>query len=141
MDAAISENLLDLKFTNNLENPIYIQAVYNNGQLTFTIYGVEYRASNRTIEYKSEELERTEVEDKITYDPDLPDTYESKSGTKHDAVKAQMRKIVYIDGAVVSDEVIHKDSYQGSGYTIVKGTKSTATPETTEAETTTESEP
>lgn len=142
MDAAISENVLDLKFTNNLENPIYIKAVYSGGQLTFTIYGVEYRPSNRKIEYKSEELERKVIDDKITYDPTLPDTYESRTGAKHDAVKAQMRKIVYIDGVVQSDEIIHKDSYEGSGYTIVKGTKKSEEPETeTVPETTEEAEP
>ena len=45
-DAAISGTDKDLKFTNNLDHPVYIQGVAGGSSITFTIYGKEYRASN-----------------------------------------------------------------------------------------------
>lgn len=53
-DAAISGTDKDLKFTNNLDHPVYIQGVAGGSSITFTIYGKEYRASNRKVEYVSE---------------------------------------------------------------------------------------
>lgn len=143
-DAAISEGYLDLKFRNDFDNAIYVEAIYNNGQLTFNIYGTETRPSNRKIEYKSEILEQTYPEDKIVYDENQYEDYRSTSGAKHAATKAQMSKLIYIDGKLQSSEVIHKDSYEGSALTITIGTKKkepeTTVPETTTAEETTESE-
>ena len=52
-DAAISGTDKDLKFTNNLDHPVYIQGVAGGNSITFTIYGKEYRASNRKVEYVS----------------------------------------------------------------------------------------
>ena len=52
-DAAISGTDKDLKFTNNLDHPVYIQGVAGGSSITFTIYGKEYRASNRKVEYVS----------------------------------------------------------------------------------------
>ena len=49
-DAAISGTDKDLKFTNNLDHPIYIQGTAGGSSITFTIYGKEYRASNRKVE-------------------------------------------------------------------------------------------
>lgn len=48
-DAAISGTDKDLKFTNNLDHPVYIQGVAGGSSITFTIYGKEYRASNRKV--------------------------------------------------------------------------------------------
>ena len=53
-DAAISGTDKDLKFTNNLDHPVYIQGVAGGSSITFSIYGKEYRASNRKVEYVSE---------------------------------------------------------------------------------------
>ena len=40
-DAAISGTDKDLKFTNNLDHPVYIQGVAGGSSITFTIYGKE----------------------------------------------------------------------------------------------------
>ena len=46
-DAAISGTAKDLKFKNNLDNPIYIEGYTANGYLYFNIYGKETRPANR----------------------------------------------------------------------------------------------
>lgn len=53
-DAAIAEGLMDLRFANNTDYPIYISGYAYGGELTFTIYGHETRDPNRTVEYVSE---------------------------------------------------------------------------------------
>ena len=58
MDAAIAESSgKDFVFTNNTEYPIYIEGYTSNKRITFTIYGVETRDSNRKVTYESEVLE------------------------------------------------------------------------------------
>jgi len=59
MDAAISEGAKDLKFKNNLENPIYIEAYTDGGEVGFTVYGKEYRPEGREVVYESETVETT----------------------------------------------------------------------------------
>ena len=57
-DAAIAESSgKDFKFVNNTEHPVYIEGHTEDKKITFTIYGVETRPANRTVEYESEILE------------------------------------------------------------------------------------
>ena len=54
-DAAIAEGLLDLRFRNNMNTPIYIEAVIVPGEsITYNIFGRETRPANRRIEFISE---------------------------------------------------------------------------------------
>lgn len=47
-DAAISGTAKDLKFTNNLDCPVYIEGYTTSDKhITFTVYGQETRPSNR----------------------------------------------------------------------------------------------
>ena len=64
-DAAISGTDKDLKFTNNLDHPVYIQGVAGGSSITFTIYGKEYRASNRKVEYVSETVSTRGPSEKV----------------------------------------------------------------------------
>ena len=57
-DAAIAEGLMDFVFTNSLEYPIFIAGSAYYGTLNFTIFGVETRPSNRSIEFVSETTSR-----------------------------------------------------------------------------------
>ena len=55
-DAAMAGTYKNLKFKNNTDTPVYIEGTTYNRKVTFTIYGKETRASNRTIEFRSETL-------------------------------------------------------------------------------------
>lgn len=46
-DAAIAGTYKDLKFKNNLDNPVYIEGYCSGGVITFNVYGVETRPANR----------------------------------------------------------------------------------------------
>ena len=112
-DAAIAESSgKDFKFVNNMEYPIYIEGYTTpDKQITFTIYGVETRESNREVIYESVVLERTVPEEEVIYpDASLPLGYCSVQSA-HIGYKAELWKIVKVDGAEVSREQINSSSY------------------------------
>lgn len=123
LDAAISEGVQDLEFTNNLENNIYLYSFTDGKNITFIIFGKEYRDANRKVEYLSIVDERITTEPKYVDDPDLYEGEYKADGDNHDYVKSHMDKVVYVDGEEVSRETIHNDVYQASQQIIYRGTK------------------
>lgn len=112
-DAAIAESSgKDFKFVNNMEYPIYIEGYTTpEKEITFTIYGVETRESNREVIYESVVLERTVPEEEVIYpDASLPLGYCSVQSA-HIGYKAQLWKVVKVDGVEVSREQVNSSSY------------------------------
>ena len=112
-DAAIAESSgKDFKFKNNMEYPIYIEGVTTpDKQLTFTIYGVETRDSNREVTYESVVLERIPPDTEVIYtDASRPVGYCSVQSA-HIGYKAQLWKVVRENGVEVSREQINSSSY------------------------------
>lgn len=136
MDAAISEGSKDLKFKNNTDVPLYIEAYTEGRQITFKIYGEETRdTEHRKVEYKSEVLETIQPgEDKIVEDPTLPEGYTQVTQSAHIGYKAQLWKIVTVDGKEESREVINSSYYAPEPRYVTKGTKSDKPEETEEPE-------
>lgn len=137
LDAAISWGTKDMKFTNNLEYPIFIEGwVDKERNCTFNIYGCETRPAGRTLEYVS-------VIEEQRYDPDIPTPsddypvgYEKVKGQNHPFTKSHMDKIVYMNGEQVSRETVHWDTYESSPAKLIIGTNKTMppyVPETTAA--------
>lgn len=112
-DAAIAESSgKDLKFKNNMEYPIYIEGITTpDKQITFTIYGVETRDSNREVTYESVVLERIPPDTEVIYtDASRPVGYCSVQSA-HIGYKAQLWKVVRENGVEVSREQINSSSY------------------------------
>ncbi|MCM1040143.1 MAG: VanW family protein [Ruminococcus sp.] len=115
-DAAIAESSgKDFKFVNNTEYPIYIEGFTTPDKtITFTIYGVETRESNREVIYESVVLERTVPEEEVIYaDEGQPLGYCSVQSA-HVGCKAQLWKVVKVDGVEVSREQINSSTYNQS---------------------------
>lgn len=122
MDAAIADDVKDLKFRNNMETPVYIEAALSGGNLTFNIYGKDVRPEGRTVEYISETLETVESDETryvATEDP-VGTMYTRDNG--HTGLKAQLWKVVYEDGGEVSREAVNYSTYLASGKTVAVGT-------------------
>lgn len=122
MDAAIADDVKDLKFRNNMETPVYIEAVLSEGNITFNIYGKEVRPQGRTVEYISETLETVESDETryvATEDP-IGTMYTRDNG--HNGLKAQLWKVVYENGTEVSREAVNYSTYLASGKTVAVGT-------------------
>lgn len=124
MDAAIAGDVKDLKFRNNKEDSIYIEAVLSDGNIGFNVYGKETRPENRSVEFESETIETTES-DEIRYvatDDYIGAMYTSSSA--QEGLTAQLWKIVYEDGEEVSRDTVNYSQYNGSAETISVGTAS-----------------
>lgn len=112
-DAAIAESSgKDFKFVNNTEHPIYIEGITTpEKQITFTIYGVETRESNREVQYESVVLERIAPDTEVIYtDASRPVGYCAVQSA-HIGYKAQLWKVVTVDGVEVEREQINSSAY------------------------------
>lgn len=115
-DAAIAESSgKDFKFVNSSEYPIYIEGyTTDDKKITFTIYGVETRDSNRLVKYESKVLEKIEPDKEIIYtDSSLSLGYCSIQSA-HIGYRAQLWKVVTVDGVEVSREQVNSSSYMSS---------------------------
>lgn len=132
MDAAISEGYKDLKFKNNTDTPIYLEAYTANRCIYFNVYGKENRdLKNRKVEYVSEVMETISPgEDKVTIDNTLPEGYEKVTQSAHVGYKAKLWKIVYENGKQVSKEQVNYSYYAPEPRYVTKGGKK---PEETKA--------
>ena len=128
-DAAIAESSgKDFKFKNNTDYPIYIEGTTTpDKNITFTIYGVETRDSNREVIYESVVLERMVPEEEVIYaDASKPVGYCSVQSA-HLGYKAQLWKVVRENGVEVSREQINSSSYMKAPRSATVGV-STADP-------------
>ncbi|MBQ8821104.1 MAG: VanW family protein [Lachnospiraceae bacterium] len=112
-DAAIAESSgKDFKFVNNTEYPIYSEGKVKDKKLTFTIYGKETRPENRTVTYESVILETIPAgPEEIYTDAGQPIGYVAKQSA-HIGYKAQLWKVVTVDGEEVSREQVNRSSYK-----------------------------
>ena len=122
-DAAISESAgKDFRFVNNTDAPIYIEGITTDEKkITFNIYGVETRDENRTIAYENVILEVIQPDyEKIIADAGQGVGY-VKVQSAHVGYKAQLWKVVYVDGVEVSREQVNSSSYSMSPRTAIVG--------------------
>ena len=122
MDAAIADDVKDLKFVNNYKTPIFLESVLENGYLTFNVYGKETRSSGRTLEFISETLATEEPEGlRFVETDEAAGTYRVMSNARTGRT-AQLWKVVYQDGEEVSRDVVNTSYYASAKKTIGVGT-------------------
>ena len=123
-DAAIAGTYKDLKFRNNLDVPVLVEAVANGRTVTFNIYGCETRdTANRRVEYKSEVISKTEPpKDVIKEDPTKPTTYREVTQSAHTGYVAILYKYVYENGVLVDTIRVNKSTYSAAPNYITVGT-------------------
>ena len=126
MDAAIAESSgMDFKFTNNLQNPVYIESYTEGKSITFKLWGVETRDANRQVSFVSETLETIQPEGvKIYTDSTQPVGYVSMTGAPT-GYKARLWKVVTENGRETSREVFNNSSYNAAPVSYTVGTAGT----------------
>lgn len=121
MDAALSGVTKDLKFVNSLDHPIYIEGIYQNQEITVTIYGKDDRPDNREIKYETEVLKTiTPTTDRIVQTEEYGFGYVKTQGV-HTGYETRLWKIVYVDGVETERVVINESSYNAVPRTLVVG--------------------
>lgn len=123
-DAAIAGTYKDLKFKNNTNTPIYLEGYTSGGVLHFNIYGEETREANRKVTFESEILSTTEPGVRFQAAGDKPIGYIGVEQTEHVGYKAQLLKIVTVDGVEQSREIFNTSTYNSSARIMAVGTAS-----------------
>lgn len=123
MDAAIAGDYKDLKFVNNLDVPVYIEAYIEGKSVGFNIFGEEQRPSNRKVSFESEVVSRQDPPTQFVATGD-PAGYIAVAGGAHTGYVARLWKIVTVDGAEESREIFNKSSYRTSPRVVRVGTAS-----------------
>ena len=130
-DAAISGTDKDLKFTNNLDHPVYIQGVAGGSSITFTIYGKEYRAKNRKVEYESETVSTRGPSEKVIKDNTMEEGKRVVESSGRTGYTARLWKVVYIDGKETKRTQVNSSSYMSTPSVVRVGTKKKVVPKPT----------
>lgn len=124
-DAAIAESSgMDFKFVNNTNAPIYIETYTKNKTVTFNIYGNDERNSNRSIEYKTEVLEKVDPPaDVVTEDPNLPVGTRIVTQSAHVGYTAVLYKHIYENGVLLEKIKVNQSKYRATPTYVTIGTK------------------
>ena len=123
-DAAIAESSgKDFKFVNNLDYPIYIEGIITpEKKITFNIYGVETREAGRVVTYESQVLSVTNPDTEMIYtDAAQPVGYVSAVQSAHIGYKAQLWKVVTVNGVEESRTQINSSSYKMTPRSVTIG--------------------
>lgn len=114
MDAAIAEGAKDFKFRNNLEAPVYIEGYAAGGNLSFVIYGEEYRPEGREVSFESETLETIEATTELVAAADKAlGSIEQIQGA-HTGSTARLWKVVKDENGEETRTEINNSTYQMS---------------------------
>lgn len=123
-DAAVAGNYKDLKFKNNTEYPVLIEAYASGGNLVMNIYGHEVHSSSHRVEYETVYEETIpKPAEVVTEDPDMPEGERKVTSTGKTGAKVSVYKIVYENGKQVSREWFSSSSYRATADQVTVGTK------------------
>lgn len=122
-DAAIAGTEKDLKFKNNLDNPIYIEGSTSGRTITFTIYGKEYRDKDRTIEFVSETTSTRAPGEKKVKDSSLTQGKTEVESAGRTGYTAKLWKVIYENGEEQERVQVNSSSYMAVPEVIRVGTK------------------
>lgn len=129
-DSAIAGTWKDLKFKNNTDAPIVIEATTYGRTIYFKIWGHETRDTSRKIKFETIILnEKQPGADVVTKDPNQPTTYEYTTQSAHTGYTAELYKIVYENGVEVSRTRVNRSVYNSSPRYVTVGTKKIEEPD------------
>ncbi len=122
-DAAIAGTEKDLKFKNNLDNPVYIEGKTTGSSITFTIYGKEYRDKNRSIEFVSETTSTNGPSEKRVNDSSLEEGKTVVESSGRTGYTAKLWKVIYENGKETDRVQVNSSTYMSVPKVVRVGTK------------------
>lgn len=123
-DAAVAGTYKDLKFRNNTEYPIMIEAYASGGRLVMNIYGHEVHSASRKVEFETVyEGTINKPPEIVTKDPELPEGERKITAKGRTGCKVSVKKKVYEGGKLISNEWFSSSSYRAAADEVTVGTK------------------
>jgi vancomycin resistance protein YoaR len=121
-DATISGDILDLKFKNSTNYPIYIESYVEGNKLFINIYG-HVNNPHKWVDIQSEIVEKYEPKIKYVEDPNLPEGETVEEVKPQIGYKVNVYRLIYENGKLTKKEFLYKDLYKPVDGIIRKGTK------------------
>ncbi len=134
-DATVSWGTIDFCFKNTRKYPIKVVSNVKNGIVKVSIYGIK-EETEYEVELKTNILETTEQKINYINDNALEEGTEVIKQYGSEAVKSETYKILKLNGAVVSKELISTDTYSSLERIIRRGTKKVKTTQVNAGDTT-----
>ncbi len=123
LDATVANGVVDYKFVNTYDFPIYIQGYVSGGVVNFTIYGNVEAMGNKTYELVNEVHEKYDPKKKYEDDPTMEVGTEKVVSYGMPGYKASSYQVTYENGVEVNREFIATDIYLTTDTVVKKGTK------------------
>lgn len=121
-DATVSWGTVDFKFKNNRKYPIKIEAVSKNGVNKISIKGIKEEKEYEVV-IQSEITSIIQKTIKYEEDSTLDSSTEQVEQEGHNGCTSKTYKILKLNGATISTEVISTDYYHALEKIVKKGTK------------------
>ncbi|WP_373205890.1 VanW family protein [Clostridium tertium] len=129
LDATVANGVIDYKFKNSYDFPVYIQGYVGGGTASFNIYGNVEAMGGKTYELVNEVHEKYNPEVKYEDDPTMEAGTEKVGSYGMPGYKASSYQITYKNGVEVDREFIATDVYLTTDTVIKRGTKKKETPQ------------
>ncbi|TCT12173.1 vancomycin resistance protein YoaR [Natranaerovirga pectinivora] len=124
-DAVLLSSVLDLKFKNSTEYPIYIESYIEGSSLYVKIYGLEERPANRYLEFESVTIgEVSPPPANIIYDDTMLEGVRKVEQKEVVGYTVKLYKHIYIDNVWKEKVLVNNSNYRATPATIRVGTKS-----------------
>ncbi len=131
-DATISGDVLDFKFKNTSENPIYIRAYIKGNKFHVDIYG-DSSVNNCTIRLSTEVLNVVEPVTEYEEDKTLQPGTQIVERASHKGYKVNVYKLIYNkENKLIKKELLHKDTYKPVNQIIKRNSNMVTSVKTTE---------
>lgn len=121
-DATISGDVLDLKFTNPSQYPLYIESYIDGNNFVVNLYGYTKDPSKR-IDIYSEIVDKYEPKVNYVDDPTLPEGQEKVEVEQHTGYKVNTYRLIYQNNMLQKKEFLYTDVYKPVDGVIKRGTK------------------
>jgi vancomycin resistance protein YoaR len=119
-DAAIADDVKDLKLRNDYDFPIYIEGYASGGTLYFAVWGGQ---PGRHVELRSVTISYQEPSIEYQDDPTLPVGTEERVVSGHPGVRSAAYKQVFDEnGQLIEETLLSEDSYRMSPHIYRRGT-------------------
>lgn len=121
LDATVSYGVLDFKFQNTTDAPIYIESIINKNRITVNIFGE--KNSNKEVKLTSRIDKVIKRDTEIVFDENMFLNEEVIEDKGRDGYRVSSYIHIYEDGKLIDKKLISKDYYRPRKQIKKKGTK------------------
>ena len=123
LDATVAYGVVDYKFKNTYDFPVYISGYVSGGVVEFSIYGNKSEMNGKTYELVNEINETYKPGNEYVDDPTLEVGKEVTQTYGMPGYKASSYQVTYENGKEVNREFIATDIYLTTNNVVKRGTK------------------